>query len=131
MKPLRILLVALFCLPLFCSAQRSNLLIDANFDGTNYLSAFTLANHQYCCSYSITQAVSPSGPGKSVRYELHSSDPIVSSSVRAEFQLINDAPESSERWYGLRYWLSNYGADNGAESILQWHDQDNTTPPLS
>jgi hypothetical protein len=112
---------------------RQNLMIDNNFDGENPFAGFSLAEHQYCCSYSLTAVNNPSGSGNVIRYELHSTDRIVSSSVRSEFQLPAnmDAPETSERWYGLRYLLEKYDADAGAESILQWHDKDGSSPPLS
>ncbi|MEO8404378.1 MAG: polysaccharide lyase, partial [Chitinophagaceae bacterium] len=117
----------------FASTAKATLLLDNNFDGTSPFAGFTLANQQFCCSYSITQATSPDGAGgNSLKFDLRSTDAIVSSSKRAEIQLAGtDAPATSERWYGLRYWLSKYDADNGAESLLQWHDQDGTTPPLS
>lgn len=113
---------------------RQNLILDANFDGANVFTGFTTANGQFCCSYSITQSVSPDAglSIKSLKFDLRSTDAIVSSSKRAEIQLAGtDAPETSERWYGLRYWLEKYDADGGAESLLQWHDVDGTTPPLS
>ncbi|MEO8406775.1 MAG: heparin lyase I family protein, partial [Chitinophagaceae bacterium] len=112
---------------------RANLLQDANFDGSNAFTGFSLSGHQYCCDYSITQVASPDGAaGKVLKYDLRSTDAIVSGSKRAEIESGgNDAPQTSERWYGLRYYLQKYDADNGAESIIQWHDVDGTTPPLS
>jgi hypothetical protein len=122
----------LLLLPICCWSQRQNLLLEATFDGTNPFAGFTLANEQYCCSYSINQVANPQGPGQVIKYDLRSTDPIVSSSLRAEIQLQGtDAPESSERWYGLQYYLQNYGADPGPESIMQWHDIDGSCPPLS
>jgi hypothetical protein len=110
---------------------RQNLILDNSLDDGK-LTGFTLANGQYCCSYSLNVVPAPDGNGKAVKYDLRSTDAIVSSSKRSEMQLAGtDAAETSERWYGLRYWLEKYDADNGAESILQWHDGDNTTPPLS
>lgn len=113
------------------STTRLNLSLENTFEGDAF-KGFTLQDHQYCCAYSITQVTAPDGIGKALRYDLRSTDAIVSSSKRAEIQLAGtDAPETSERWYGLRYWLEKYDKDAGAESILQWHDKDGTTPPLS
>lgn len=115
------------------TGTRNNLLLENTFDDGK-LTGFTLVNEQYCipCGYALNVVTSPDGKGKSVKYDLKSTDPIVSSSKRSEMQLSGaDAPETSERWYGLKYWLEKYDADNGRESILQWHDQDGTTPPLS
>lgn len=110
---------------------RANLILDNNFEDGK-LTGFTLVNGQYCCNYSLNVTKSPDGVGNSVKFDLRSTDAIVSSSKRSEMQLSGaDAPETSERWYGLSYWLDKYDADEGAESILQWHDQDGTTPPLS
>lgn len=115
------------------AGTRNNLILENTFDDGK-LTGFTLVNEQYCipCGYALNVVTSPDGKGKSVKYDLKSTDPIVSSSKRSEMQLSGaDAPETSERWYGLKYWLEKYDADNGRESILQWHDQDGTTPPLS
>jgi hypothetical protein len=125
-------LIIFLLIPLQAFCQRQNLLLEATFEGNNAFVGFSLAGHQYCCSYSITQVINPEGPGKVLKYDLRRTDTIVSSSVRAEIELQGtDAPENSERWYGLQYYLQNYGADPGAESLLQWHDINGTCPPLS
>lgn len=95
---------------------------------------FTRENHQYCCDYSITNVKNPDASAGSVlRFELNSSDQIVSSSKRAELQLSPGSLDSQKQktYYGLRYWFEKYDSDGGAESILQWHDSDGSTPPLS
>lgn len=102
-----------------------------NWDSKNPLSNFRLSGHQYCCDDSITVAPSPSGDGNVLRYILRKTDPDVSSSKRSEVETNNDASETSERWYGLRYWFEKYDVDDAPESIFQFHDQDGSTPPLS
>jgi hypothetical protein len=91
---------------------------------------FSLTGHQYAFDTSITDSKAPDGTA-ALKFILNASDPIVSSSKRAELELKQGAAQESEYWYGLSYWFEKYDADNGAESILQWHDQDGTTPPLS
>lgn len=108
---------------------RQNLLLDWN--PTSPLKPFSLANGQYCCAYSITTPMAPDGKGLSIKYDLRSTDAIVSSSKRAEFQLKSDLPQESEAWYGWADWYEKYDPDQGAESIWQYHDNDGTTPPLS
>lgn len=116
----------------------ATLILNNDFEGSPW-KGFTLANRQYVLvsttnpiPKNINQVTSPDGVGKVLKYILNKTDPVISSSVRAEIQLDGtDAPETSERWYGLRYWLEKYDTDDGAESILQWHDSDGTTPPLS
>lgn len=114
------------------TGTRQNLILENTFEGSPF-TGFTTANGQFCCSYSITQTAAPDGLGKALRYELRRTDPDVSGSKRAEIQLNGtDAPQESERWYGWSYWFDTYDVDNGgAESIVQWHDVDQTTPPLS
>lgn len=112
------------------TTPRANLVLDWN--PTSPLKSFTLENHQYCCSYSITEVPSPDGnDGKVIKYDLRSTDPIVSSSKRAEVQTKTNSAQESEAWYGFQFWLEKYDTDAGAESIWQFHDQDGTTPPLS
>lgn len=112
------------------TAVRQNLVLDWNTQSP--LKSFTLGNHQYCCSYSITEVLSPDGTGaKVIKYDLRSTDAVVSSSKRAEFQTNTDVPQESEAWYGWKWWMEKYDTDNGAESIWQAHDNDGTTPPLS
>lgn len=125
-------LLFLLLFPIVAICQRNNLILDTGFEPANAFNGFTLQQQQFCCSYSVTPVNNPSGFGQVLRYELRSDDPIRSASRRAEIQLDGtDAPEASERWYGLRYYLLNYGSDPGAESILQWHDQNGTCPPLT
>lgn len=113
------------------TGTRQKLILDNNFDDGK-LTGFTLANGQYCCSYSLNVVAAPDGIGKAVKYDLRSTDKIVSSSVRSEMQLAGtDAPETSERWYGFRVWLDTYATDEGAESIFQFHDGNGPCPPQS
>lgn len=116
------------------TGTRANLIFENSFEGSPF-TGFTTANHQYCCDYSITHVAAPDGIGKALKYDLRKSDPTVSSSKRAEIQLAGPSGANTldgmERWYGLRYWLQTYTIDEGAESILQWHDTDGSNPPLS
>jgi hypothetical protein len=118
---------------------RPNLILENTFDEANPWVGFTLANKQYVPvsasddrPQNITVANAPDGKGKALKYVLNYNDPVISGSVRAEIQPAgSDNPEESERWYGLKYWLEKFDTDDGRESILQWHDVDGTTPPLS
>jgi hypothetical protein len=113
------------------AVTRTGILLDNAFEGSPF-TGFSLSGHQYCCDYSITHVAAPDGVGKALKYDLRSSDAIVSGSKRAEIEIASggNVGENAERWYGLRYWLQKYDTDGGAESILQWHDVDKTTPPL-
>jgi len=94
----------------------------------------TRANQQYCCPTSITDVPLPDGnAGKCLKYLLNKTDAVMSGSVRAELQLSPGSLDAQTglTWYGIRYWFEKYDSDGGAESILQWHDTDGTTPPLS
>lgn len=96
------------------------------------LSDFRLTGHQYCCADSLTDAKAPDGTS-AIKYLLRPTDARISSSIRAEAELPSgaDSPETGERWYGLSYWFDTYEKDPNPESILQFHDNDGTTPPLS
>jgi ribosomal protein L14 len=113
--------------------QRQNLLLEATFEGTNpFGSPLSLAGQQYCCSYSLTQSTAQARAGtSSMKIDLRKTDPIVSSSVRAEVEDNIGTPTESERWYGGSWFLSNWGPDSFGESIFQFHDDDGTGPPLA
>lgn len=104
-----------------------------DWNSTTPETGFTRANGQFCCPYSITTVKSPDGAaGNVLRFELNNTDALVSSSKRAELQLSPDVDTQKQKtFYGLDYWFEKYDSDGGAESILQWHDEDDTTPPLS
>jgi len=118
-------------------AQRQNLLMELTFEGSNpFGSPVSLSGHQYCCSYSITQSSDHARAGSySMKIDLRKSDPPVSSSYRAEIETagsVGDSPTEGERWYGGSWFLpAPWTQDGFSESLLQWHDDDGTTPPFA
>lgn len=111
------------------TATSSALILESTFESSNFLAGWT--NMQHCCDYSVTASskVARSG-GKSIKFDLYKTDAIVSSSKRSEVTRDIEA-ETVERWYGGSFYLEDYAKDAGMESIIQWHDVDGTTPPLS
>jgi len=113
------------------TGTRQNLIFEN--DGSSF-TGFTLANHQFCCDdKSITIQASPDGQGKAIKFVLNKTDAVVSGSRRSEIQFSNGdiSGTEGERWYGMKYWLQTYDKDQGAESILQWHDGAGPCPPQS
>lgn len=138
---------------------RNNLIFDKSGDGTvqttthapfddgsmpsdgwntrvgDYLHDFQ--NWQSGTAYAVRQESTIVKSGShSIRFELHSTDPVVSSSVRTEIEIVNyiggvSDTQEMERWYGLSYYLQDWAVDGFADSILQWHDESGPCPPLS
>lgn len=92
-------------------------------------------NKQVCCTDSaqLSTATVRSG-GYASRFELRDTDPIVSSSKRAELTTSVPDSDNAERWYGFSIYLpaDTWGADPSAEVLAQWHQvSNNGSPPLS
>lgn len=112
---------------------RDHLLVETKAEGASWSDPWDIVDQAPDNGHALTQSSEQARVGASaIRFELHSTDPIVSSSVRTEMTLPeSDDMESMNRWYGLSYYLVDWGSDEGGESILQWHDVDGTCPPLS
>ena len=113
---------------------RRHLLFESTFEGTTPLAGWV--NTQHCCSYSVTVATSMAHAGsQSVRFELHRSDPVVSSGVRSEITRGADyTPPSAERWIAGSFYLpaAEYARDPAPDSIVQWHHASSGgSPPLA
>ena len=112
---------------------RQNLLVETTAEGAGWSAGWDTVSQVNDNGYALEQSGERARVGaSSIRFELRSSDPIVSSSVRTEMtQPDSGDTEQMERWYGLSYYLVDWGSDTGGESILQWHDVDGTCPPLA
>lgn len=113
--------------------ERVGLIIETEAEGEGWADGWDIDNQTPDTGYALDRSSEQARFGESaIRFELHADDPIVSSSVRTEMQPLDDgSSEEMERWYGLSYFLTDWGADDGGESILQWHDTNGTCPPLS
>jgi len=114
----------------FTSGKRKNLLLESTFEGKAYLTGWY--NQQHCCDYSVSQVTTARTGSGAVKFDLKSRDEKVSGSVRSEISR-DPEPLNCERWYGVSFYLDNYGFDGGAETILQWHHTDHISsgsPPL-
>lgn len=85
---------------------------------------------QWATSYGATTTTAPVRDGSyAARFELHKSDPVVSSSKRAEITQRDDQPLNAERWYGFSINLpSSWTYDRSAEIVSQWHQCDTQCP---
>lgn len=104
---------------------RNNIILEANFEGSNPFSGL-LDEKQYCCSYSITQgAIAHEGSG-SFRAEVRKSDPSTSSGYRAELTK-KSLSMTGDMWFGMSVyfqtpvtasgnWAGGYGGH-----FIQWH----------
>ena len=119
-------------------AQRQHLLFENSFEssaaGDAYLTGTiggAMHNDQHCCTYSIQKATSSGsftareGTG-AVRYELRSTDPPVSQSLRAELTMPDGYTDAGVRWYGFSYYFENWQSDSWVSHELQWHPDNNT-----
>jgi hypothetical protein len=119
-------------------AQRQHLLFENSFEGSAANDAYltgtiggAMQNDQHCCSYSIQKATNNgsftarAGTG-AVRYELNSTDPVVSQSLRAELTMPNGYTDVGERWYGFSYYFENWQSDSRVSHELQWHPDNST-----
>ncbi|MFD3513937.1 heparin lyase I family protein [Streptomyces sp. NPDC058657] len=94
-------------------------------------------NKQWATSYGATNVTSPTRDGSyAARFELRKSDPVVSSSKRAEISQRDDQPAGADRWYGFSINLaSTWAHDTSAEIVSQWHQCDvgcpGGSPPLA
>lgn len=119
------------------TGTRQNLIAELTFEGGNpFGSPATLQFNQTCCSYSLTQSQDQARAGiASAKFDLRKTDPTVSASKRSEFQLVNglnDSPTEGERWYAGSWFLTAPWAQDGfGESLIQWHDNDITSPPFA
>lgn len=92
-------------------------------------------NKQWATSYGATNVTSPTRDGShAARFELRKSDPVVSSSKRAEISQRDEQPAGADRWYGFSINLANtWTHDTSAEIVSQWHHCDvgcpGTSPP--
>ncbi|MGX6751881.1 heparin lyase I family protein [Streptomyces xantholiticus] len=92
---------------------------------------------QWATSYGATNVTSPIRDGShAARFELRKSDPVVSSSKRAEISQRDEQPADAERWYGFSINLATTWAhDTSAEIVSQWHQCDvgcpGGSPPLA
>lgn len=92
---------------------------------------------QWATSYGATNVTSPTRDGSyAARFELRKSDPVVSSSKRAEISQRDEQPANAERWYGFSINLASAWAhDTSAEIVSQWHQCDvgcpGGSPPLA
>ncbi|MGW0779074.1 heparin lyase I family protein [Streptomyces sp. NPDC002835] len=94
-------------------------------------------NKQWATSYGATNVTSPTRDGShAARFELRKSDPVVSSSKRAEISQRDEQPAGADRWYGFSINLATtWTHDTSAEIVSQWHHCDvgcpGTSPPLA
>ncbi|GGW49419.1 hypothetical protein GCM10010381_38460 [Streptomyces xantholiticus] len=92
---------------------------------------------QWATSYGATNVTGPTRDGSyAARFELRKSDPVVSSSKRAEISQRDEQPANAERWYGFSINLATTWAhDTSAEIVSQWHQCDvgcpGGSPPLA
>jgi hypothetical protein len=114
----------------FTSGNRKNLLLESTFEGKTYLAGWY--NQQHCCNYSVSQITTARTGSGAIKFDLKKTDEKVSGSVRSEISR-DPEPLNCERWYGVSFYLDNYGFDGGAETILQWHHTahiSSGSPPL-
>ncbi|MEU9574777.1 heparin lyase I family protein [Streptomyces massasporeus] len=85
---------------------------------------------QWGTSYGATNVTGPTRDGShAARFELRKTDPIVSSSKRAEISQRDEQPANAERWYGFSINLaSSWAYDTSAEIVSQWHQCDTACP---
>lgn len=106
---------------------RVGIVAYAGFEGT--ANPFDITD-QACCSYSLTLSTlfAKFGNG-SLKTDLRITDPLVSSSVRAEAVLDGSNSASSEAWFGWSIYVpSDWVVDNQyPEGIIQWHQQPNVS----
>lgn len=116
----------------FSEGHRQHLLFSSGFEDSNYLRGWQ--NQQHCCAHSVTAAPNNRSGNQAVRFELKRTDAVVSGSVRSEINLEAELSTYAERWYGISFYLEDYDADNGSESIIQWHHTahiSSGSPPLA
>ncbi|MFD9621511.1 heparin lyase I family protein [Streptomyces virginiae] len=87
-------------------------------------------NKRWATAYGATNVTAPVRDGShAARFELRKSDPVVSSSKRAEVSQRDEQPVGAERWYGFSINLpSTWVADTSAEIVSQWHQCDSGCP---
>ncbi|MGA5170137.1 MULTISPECIES: heparin lyase I family protein [Streptomyces] len=85
---------------------------------------------QWATPYGATNITGPTRDGAhAARFELRKSDPVVSSSKRAEISQRDEQPVGADRWYGFSINLdSTWSYDTSAEIVSQWHQCDTDCP---
>jgi hypothetical protein len=107
---------------------RQHLIMTSTFEGANYLAGWY--NSQHCCSYSVQQTAEQIKAGSNaLRFEVKSTDPPTSGSIRSEISLDGD-PLNQERWYGFSVYLKDWVDDDAGETVFQWVP-DNTSGSAS
>lgn len=122
-KPLGMLTISVLfvsCSNLSCnkSFTREHLLVESFFEGTDPFDGWQ--NDQHCCDYSLKQGTKATEGAGSVRLEVRSTDPVVSSSIRSELVQPSE-DDGTERWYGFNMYLENWERDDAREHVIQWH----------
>jgi hypothetical protein len=96
---------------------RSNLILDAGFEGTNPFTGFTQLSTG--TTYSITGSSTLAREGaKSFRAEVRSSDPSSNGEFRAG--ILPSVSSGNEVWYGYSTYFENWAANGGGENVIEW-----------